>query len=426
MAPGFLRRLGGELKTLRAELPPNFLWPPNSEQSDITSLDVLLAGPIGTPYSIGVWRLHLDIPHNYPSAPPTATFRTQLWHPNIDPKTGAVCVETLKRDWKPELKLRDVLVTISCLLIQPNPASALNEEAGKLANEDWDAFCRRAKLMSKIHALVPPELSEEVREAQNRGEDKQDLKPDKNCEAKIDGIGEGSEKANVAPGPVTKKKSMPHQELAEDEENARQRAQTVEPESEDGDWIPGPKTPNRDLGVERANVLGIKGLDDSMQVDSDSPRAMTGPKVVLSFTESGKRDKTIDDHDPILAGPATRSPLKSFSLNVDAPKDKLQNAPSRKSKSPQPSSQQNPSDPHSRTSHPLKREFSLTWEESDILNGGQWCKSGETAAEIRKRMSSDEFQKKQKWEWKRFKQAGYDLDRYNRGDFGPRTGIYRL
>ena len=168
-----LRRLAIDHGSLHKGLPPNYLFPPSNalDSSDLTSLDILLAGPIGTPYAKGLWRLHLDIPPTYPNAPPTATFRTRLWHPNIDEATGSVCVETLKRDWSSTLKLRDVLITISCLLIQPNPTSALNEAAGKLASEDWDSYCRRAKLMTEIHASIPRHMAEEVREAQMRGED---------------------------------------------------------------------------------------------------------------------------------------------------------------------------------------------------------------------------------------------------------------
>ena len=80
-------------------------------------------------------------------------------------------METLKRDWDSKLTLRDVLVTISCLLIQPNPDSALNAEAGALIQEDYDAFSRRAKLMTSIHANIPKALQVAVQEAQERGQE---------------------------------------------------------------------------------------------------------------------------------------------------------------------------------------------------------------------------------------------------------------
>jgi ubiquitin-conjugating enzyme E2 S len=38
------------------------------------------------------------------------------------------------------------------LLIYPNPESALNEEAGKLLLEDYEAYFKHAKLMTSIHA----------------------------------------------------------------------------------------------------------------------------------------------------------------------------------------------------------------------------------------------------------------------------------
>mgnify|MGYP002717715447 FL=1 len=50
------------------------------------------------------------MPDDYPKSPPKATFKTKIWHPNMEELTGAVCVDTLKRDWQPNLTLRDVLV----------------------------------------------------------------------------------------------------------------------------------------------------------------------------------------------------------------------------------------------------------------------------------------------------------------------------
>jgi ubiquitin-conjugating enzyme E2 S len=104
----------------------------------------------------------------YPLAPPIAFFRTKIFHPNVDPSSGAVCVDTLKRDWKPELTLRHVLVTISCLLVCPNPASALNSEAGHLMDDDFPEFEQRAAMWSRIHASVAPDLFSAVEEAKRR------------------------------------------------------------------------------------------------------------------------------------------------------------------------------------------------------------------------------------------------------------------
>lgn len=79
-------------------------------------------------------------------------------------------METLKRDWNSKLTLRDVLITISCLLVQPNPDSALNADAGQLIREDFATFAQRAELMTSIHAVVPRSLQIAVKEAQTRGQ----------------------------------------------------------------------------------------------------------------------------------------------------------------------------------------------------------------------------------------------------------------
>ncbi|WPG99564.1 Ubiquitin-conjugating enzyme E2 S-C [Acrodontium crateriforme] len=168
-----LRRLAADHGALHTQpLPPNYLFAPTDSDDDLTELNILLAGPTHTPFAAGVFKLHLAIPPEYPAAPPTAHFRTPIFHPNVDPQTGGVCVETLKRDWDSSLTLRDILVVIGCLLIQPNPDSALNAEAGGLIQEDYASYGRRAELMTSIHAAVPSSLKSAVREAQERGQEK--------------------------------------------------------------------------------------------------------------------------------------------------------------------------------------------------------------------------------------------------------------
>jgi len=49
--------------------------------------------------------------------------------------------------WKPtEASIEQILQVIRCLLIYPNPDSALNEEAGKILMENYGEFKKRAKL----------------------------------------------------------------------------------------------------------------------------------------------------------------------------------------------------------------------------------------------------------------------------------------
>ena len=99
--------------------------------------------------------MKLVLGEDYPSAPPRGYFLTKIYHPNVSP-TGDICVNTLKKDWKPETTLKHVLQVIRCLLIVPFPESSLNDEAGKLFMESYDEFARRARIMTEVHAVERP------------------------------------------------------------------------------------------------------------------------------------------------------------------------------------------------------------------------------------------------------------------------------
>lgn len=384
----------------------------------MSSLDVLLAGPVGTPYAGGVWRLHLDIPPTYPQAPPTATFRTRLWHPNIDEATGAVCVETLKRDWSSTLKLKDVLVTISCLLIQPNPASALNEDAGKLANEDWEGFCRRAKIMTGIHAAVPADLVDAVREAQTRGDEPEVKETETAVNTDVKGKGKAKEKGLKSEASVkgiekaSEGITRPATDL--DVENREQRGETVELSDPDSDWIPRPqKTP----AATEAALHKMKRLAEPIDVASPAKKiavmdkekdtdaaSRTSITVPTSFRESFKLRES-NASTPAEEEPRLDLPSGFFKLQ---PEDLLP-APTR--------------DTQFAT---YLEEFSYSWHECQVAKGTGLIRDETVQHDVRRWLDSPEFAEKRQWEMDKFKKTEYNLRRYNRGDWGPRTGIFRL
>ena len=120
---------------------------------------------VGTPFEGGVFKMKLVLGSDFPNAPPKGVppctlnssllsvkelsamkwrkfaehktsskareylplwnagfFLTKIFHPNVS-KPGEICVNVLKRDWKPEMGLRHVLVIVRCLLIEPFPGS---------------------------------------------------------------------------------------------------------------------------------------------------------------------------------------------------------------------------------------------------------------------------------------------------------------
>jgi len=78
---------------------------------------------------------------------------TKIYHPNVDPSTGAICVNTLKTDWTTTTTIGHVLSVIRCLLIVPFPESSLNDEAGKNFMSNYDEYYSRAKLLASVHGL---------------------------------------------------------------------------------------------------------------------------------------------------------------------------------------------------------------------------------------------------------------------------------
>jgi ubiquitin-protein ligase len=54
-------------------------------------------------------------------------FATFIFHPNISPHTGNICIDVLKAQWKPEVTMAIVLGTIiHGLLLKPVPDDPLN------------------------------------------------------------------------------------------------------------------------------------------------------------------------------------------------------------------------------------------------------------------------------------------------------------
>ena len=48
---------------------------------------------------------------------------------------------------------------VRCLLINPFPESALNDEAGKLFMEEYDSYFKKAKMMTEVRPLLQRALS---------------------------------------------------------------------------------------------------------------------------------------------------------------------------------------------------------------------------------------------------------------------------
>jgi ubiquitin-conjugating enzyme E2 N len=91
-----------------------------------------ISGPKDSPYEGGIFHLQIYLPEDYPMVPPKVLFMTKIYHPNIN-FLGVICLDILKDNWSPALKMVTVLVSLQLLLSKPNLLDPLNNEV----NEHW-------------------------------------------------------------------------------------------------------------------------------------------------------------------------------------------------------------------------------------------------------------------------------------------------
>ncbi|KAI8818069.1 ubiquitin-conjugating enzyme E2 E2 [Fimicolochytrium jonesii] len=80
--------------------------------------------PSGSPYAGGVFFLDIHFPQDYPFKPPKVTYRTRIYHCNINSQ-GAICLDILKDNWSPALTISKVLLSVCSLLTDANPHDPL-------------------------------------------------------------------------------------------------------------------------------------------------------------------------------------------------------------------------------------------------------------------------------------------------------------
>lgn len=123
-----------------------------STLKNMSDFTVILRGPVDTPYSGGKFRLNFRVSNEYPFKPPTVTFLTKIYHPNIN-ENGAICLDTLSSQWTPVLTFTKVIMSICALLSSPNPNDPLRPEAAQLYKSDLKRFNKEVIEQTKKHAI---------------------------------------------------------------------------------------------------------------------------------------------------------------------------------------------------------------------------------------------------------------------------------
>jgi ubiquitin-conjugating enzyme E2 C len=99
-----------------------------------------LTGAEGTPYAKQVYELEMTFPNEYPMSPPSVTFVTPCFHPNVHEARGDICLDILQDKWSCVYNVKSVLLSIQSLLADPNTASPLNPQAAALFDADMEQY----------------------------------------------------------------------------------------------------------------------------------------------------------------------------------------------------------------------------------------------------------------------------------------------
>ncbi|RAL62572.1 hypothetical protein DID88_004421 [Monilinia fructigena] len=107
---------------------------------------VRFKGPAETPFEGGLWKIHVELPDQYPYKSPSIGFVNRIFHPNIDELSGSVCLDVINQTWSPMFDMINIFeVFLPQLLRYPNPTDPLNGEAAALLMRDSKAYDAKVK-----------------------------------------------------------------------------------------------------------------------------------------------------------------------------------------------------------------------------------------------------------------------------------------
>jgi len=124
---------------------------------------VRFKGPAETPFAGGVWKVHVEIPDQYPYKSPSIGFINRIFHPNIDELSGSVCLDVINQTWSPMYDMINIFeVFLPQLLTYPNPTDPLNGEAAALMMREPRAY--EAKVKEYVVRYASKEAADEAGE----------------------------------------------------------------------------------------------------------------------------------------------------------------------------------------------------------------------------------------------------------------------
>ncbi|XP_010618970.1 ubiquitin-conjugating enzyme E2 L3 isoform X2 [Fukomys damarensis] len=132
-----------------------FSWTPSSPFCTLPPL-ISQEAIDNPPYDKGAFRIEINFPAEYPFKPPKITFKTKIYHPNIDEK-GQVCLPVISAEnWKPATKTDQVIQSLIALVNDPQPEHPLRADLAEEYSKDRKKFCKNAEEFTKKYGEKRP------------------------------------------------------------------------------------------------------------------------------------------------------------------------------------------------------------------------------------------------------------------------------
>ncbi|KAE8367716.1 ubiquitin-conjugating enzyme/RWD-like protein [Aspergillus caelatus] len=149
------KRIAKELAEL-TESPPEGITVELANESDIYQWKVYMDGPEGSPYHNGRFLVKLSLPTEYPFKPPSVSFGTKIYHPNVtNDDKGSMCLGMLRADeWKPSSKIAAVLEFARQLLVEPMPDDAVEGRIAEQYKNDRARYDEIAREWTRKYAMA--------------------------------------------------------------------------------------------------------------------------------------------------------------------------------------------------------------------------------------------------------------------------------
>ncbi|KNE58383.1 ubiquitin-conjugating enzyme E2 8 [Allomyces macrogynus ATCC 38327] len=135
---------------------------------------VKFEGPTDTPFAGGVWKIRVELPDQYPYRSPSIGFTNKIFHPNIDERSGSVCLDVINQTWSPMFDMINIFeVFLPQLLRYPNPTDPLNGEAAALMMREPAAY--EAKVKDYVQRFASKEAYDASKESDSESDESESV-----------------------------------------------------------------------------------------------------------------------------------------------------------------------------------------------------------------------------------------------------------